>query len=91
MTYQVELKEIVKGVKETCPNCRTKYGVKGEKVSIVSYGLCSRCLLEKELGHSYVSKTWDCECGKKFMTKKNLDRHCHNFYHQQNYKQEVIK
>lgn len=90
MLNKIGLAEAVKGIRETCPACKNEYGMKCDKVSILAYGRCPRCLLEQQLGHTYTPKTWDCECGKKFMTKKNLDRHCSKFNHQQFYKQEDI-
>lgn len=91
MEQRINLKQIYKGIKETCPVCKNRFGQKDEKRKIISYGACSGCLLEKQLGHSYTPTTWDCECGKKFMTKKNLDRYSLKFRHNQCYKQTEIK
>ena len=77
--------------RETCPKCRNDYRTKDDRRSIVSYGMCCKCLLEKELGHEYIPTTWDCECGKKFMTKKRLDSHTQKFKHIPIYEQGEIK
>ena len=88
---KIDIRTIYKAVKETCPICKNRFGLKDEKRKIISFGACSGCLLEKQLGHSYTPPTWDCECGKKFMTKKNLDRHSQRYNHNQVYKQTEIK
>jgi hypothetical protein len=90
MKQEETIKEIHKGVKKMCPLCKNEYRLKDEKKKIVLYSACSMCLLQKQLGHSYTPQTWDCECGKKFMTKKNLDRHSTKFSHNQCYKQIEI-
>lgn len=82
--YKADLKQIYKGVKETYPVCKNQFGQKDEKKKIVSYGACSLCLLEKQLGHPYCPQHWDCQhpkCGKQFLSKKNLDRHQQRYNH----------
>lgn len=85
------IKSISKTIRETCPVCRNDYGKKEEKFKIIAYGCCSSCLLEKQLGHPYRPNTWDCVCVKKFMSKKNLDKHALKFRHLQVYLQTEIK
>ena len=47
---------------------RQRLNLLNEKKNIICYGSCSICMLEKQLGHIYIAKTWDCECGKKFQS-----------------------
>lgn len=91
MKTEVTLREVVKGEKELCPVCNTLYGKTDEKRKIISYGSCSLCLLEKQLGHPYCPRTWNCSCGKKFMSKNNLERHQDRYDHLEKIEQEEIK
>lgn len=82
MEYKADLKQIYKGIRETCPVYKNDYGQRDEKKKIISYGMCSLCLFQKELGHPYNPPTWECKkCGKKFLSKKNLDNHQNRYNH----------
>lgn len=73
--YKADLREIHKGVAERCPVCKNDYRQKDDKLKIVSYGACCKCLLEKQLGHPYITPSYVCSCGKEYTNKKNLERH----------------
>lgn len=49
MTEKIDIKTIYKGVKETCPICKNRFGLKDEKLKIVSFGACSGCLFKKQI------------------------------------------
>jgi len=77
MTYQFEAKKLYQKINETCPKCHESFSNKEEKRMIVSYGLCSRCLYERDTGKKLPPRpSFVCECGKEFVSLKNLDRHC---------------
>lgn len=87
----VVLREIKKGVRETCPKCKIDYGMKSDKVFIVAHGKCSKCLLEEQIGHPYTPQIWNCPgCKKHFMKKINLERHMDKYDHRPT-KQEKIE
>ena len=58
-----------------CPECKGPKYLNWDKDNILKFGMCSKCLLEKDLGHPYNPPTFDCECGKQFKSYKSRENH----------------
>ena len=63
----------------TCPKCKKNCSLVDEKKFIKLYGKCNKCCLEEQLGKPYVPRTFDCDCGRQFLTIDRLKKHLLKF------------